>query len=164
MPEGPRVLPGAAGRVTARGAVELAEGVMASLDPARRLTQIVSDSNITPEGLALGWELRYDLPSRDHIVMLTLDACPDTLDDPEPALCVSLWENPRLTLERFGRPALPTPFRDSPEAMADFMAQGLPLVSGSTDVTLSSGRLEDGSVVWEVQTGGDRSTTSFRLP
>ena len=152
-------LPGVAGRITARKAVELAEQVITEHDPDRRLVQILSDSNITAEGESFGWELVYDMPSRDRKVIVIIDICPDSIEDAEPALCVPFWENTKLSLATFGKPALPVQGlvrgpggRGRPGNRSDQRIH---------DVTLSSERLEDASVAWEVQAGGETARTSF---
>jgi hypothetical protein len=188
-PPGPRPLAGVRGRMTAGRAVALGGPIGLELDPAARLVSIVSDTNIDAAGLAQGWEIFYDLPARGTQLTVSIGPCPDTDVSDDARVCLEMSERPfvapldaafsasvarslRMTVDEFEakrrRQALderddplPVPFRDSPEAVAALMEQGADFVSGPTDLAISTGRLKDGTVVWNTSDRHRDYTTPF---
>lgn len=189
VPSGPQPVAGVRGPLPASRAVALGNPPAMDADPGARLVGIVSDTNIDARGLARVWELFYDLPARGTQLTITLAPSPGAELTEEPPVSMSFAERPfvppldagfaagvaralNMSVEQFEakrrelaaaeRAApLPMPFRDSPEAVADLMAQGVDFVSGPTDLVLSTDRLKNGTVVWKT---GDRRrdyTTAF---
>lgn len=189
MPVGPVPIEGRAGAISAARAVAFADVVLAPFDDERRLVGIASDTSLLPDGRCRGWDLFYDLPSRGSGLNAVIAPCAGEEEVDTAPLCLELRETPLLaphsdevfvrkiaaelgmTFEQFEEkrrelvmserpPALPMPFRDSTEAIADF-ADRIDLVSGPSDVALSARRHRDGRVEWELAAGGTVLHASF---
>lgn len=157
--------------LTAHQAFIRIEPLVLMEDAEARLVHIQSDEEITHEGDSDEWTLVFLLPNQQSecrcriyrgsrsfrrvlqpIILKAkftpyiipphlLEEAGYTLDD--------MWQN-RLS----SRPALPIPFRDSPEAVAALAEQGADFIAGSTSIVLSTEVLPSSEVVWKVYTFG----------
>lgn len=177
-----------AGRVTAREAVEAALGSL--MEHETRLIDIISDSNIDHQGRARVWEIFFDLPQQASVVEVTVAPCGDDDEDgplclrlqvrplfagiPEDqkAFMAGIARGFGMTLEELElrtrektmseRPLpLPIPFNDSPDVVAAAAARDIDFLSGPTDITLSTTRV-DGVAMWQVQAGRRTEVFPFR--
>jgi hypothetical protein len=157
--------------LTAREAYALAEPELLALDPSAQ-PHLITCPDVQPDGRARLWEIGFLLPGRLATGIVELAVELDEAGDPT-WLTLQADIRPVVTsgslldqairranldargLQEIWRATLPSvplplPFRDSPEAVASLATQGVDLVSGPTDVPLSTRVLDDGRVVWEI--------------
>lgn len=183
-----QVVPGRIGPLTAAQAWEIAYPVAAQYDPQARLTLIVSDDDISDQGESHQWSFHFDLPQQraQAIIRVASDPAVETSDLP-PLLCIeqvrpfpeedsvmATWlaqgsisqeaVNEQWQRHLDNRPALPIPFRDSPEAVRALREQGVDFISGDSDMVLSGKVLPDGQAVWGVMAYGVEYQTPFAPP
>jgi len=135
----------------AHAAWDLVRAHAQALDPKWRLVGITSGTDLRPDGRSATWEFVFDLPGREAMLLATL--APPADADPDTAA-------PGLTLRvRTGRASgapLPVPFRDSPEVVAGFAAEGVDFVAGPTDMKLEARVLASGPAWITFDWNGER--------
>lgn len=156
LPPGPR---------TAHDAFALAEKTARQYDAGYRLTFVASGSDLDAQGRSRTWRFSFHLPDREESLEVTLE--PDRKRAEETGECP-----PRLTSQlrpaealRRGRnapPALPVPFRDSPEVVASFAAQGMDFLSRGTDRSIESRWGADGRPLWRTFSGARERAVAFQ--
>lgn len=147
--------------MTAREAWDLAWPAARDLDASARLTLLTSGTDISPEGRSFTWSFGLELPRRGESLLLSVEPSGEAAEVDDDPLVLDQRRSPRPKADLGRRPALPLPFRDSPEAVAELAAGGVDFVSGPTDMTLS-GRVEaSGEAVWVTESWDGERTTPF---
>ena len=156
-----RAVPELSGSMTAHQAWAVVAPLVRGLDRNARLTLITSGLDMNHEGRSRTWEFIFLLPQRNLTVMFSLEPDPQSADvDGSP--CILTQRINQASATDATRPAFPDRFRDSPDAVAEFSAQGVDFVSGPSDMKLEGRMLPSNEAVWATF-GWDREhTTSFQ--
>jgi hypothetical protein len=179
-------LPQLVGALTAQQAFGPIPHRAAHYDPAARLVRI-SGQDINWHGHAHVWEFWYLLPQQRARACSEVAVCDDDLDvalevnclrecltpfpEPDatihhlirtgalvPAVLDELWAQ-----ELAHQPALPIPFRDSPDAVRDMREQGADVIAGSTSLYLTASVMPSGAAVWQLHVHDVDYHTPFAL-
>ena len=168
--------PGGTGRVpiTAGQAYQVVRPLAQELDRQARLKLIVSQPGVQTDGRSTHWELFFDLTQRRAKAVcewvLPRDKAMHAYQPSQITIAVTPFppeNSPIRQAVRDGKllhqqmigmwrqecrrqPDLPTPFRDSDLAMADFLRQGLD--PGQDEFSLSTGISPQGALSWMAQT------------
>jgi hypothetical protein len=167
-------VPGIRGPLTAAQAFQIAHPAAVQYDPLARLVLVVSDEDISEEGDSHQWSFRFDLPQQRAQVRVRVasDLAVETRDRP-PVLCteqvrpfpdpdseMAAWlaegavsqtfVNEQWLAHQADNPALPIPFRDSPEAVRSLREQGVDFIGGDPHMVLRSKVLANGQAVWAI--------------
>lgn len=171
---------------TARYAFERAHPVALEQDREARLKMVVSQAGadgINGQGRSSSWEFFYDLPRiRAHLILTWFLPWNEAADDYDPArLDVDLkpFLSPDGLITRMIHEGkllyrqveglwqeemrkvsyLPTEFRDSDWAVADFIEQGLDVTLD--EFTMTSGHSAEGRPIWIAQARQKNYSTAF---
>jgi hypothetical protein len=131
-----------------------------ALDPQARLTFITSGLDMNHEGRSRTWEFIFFLPRRNATVMLSLEPDPDSPDVDTAQSILTQRIRPASAIDG-RRPPFPDRFRDSPEVVAEFSADGVDFVAGPTDMKIEGRVLPSGFAVWVTYYWDREYVTSF---
>lgn len=99
------------------------------------------------KGCSRTWEFIFFLPTRSVTVMLSLE--PDHKSaDVDSSPCILTQRINQASSIDANRPVFPDRFRDSPDVVAEFCANGVDFVAGSSDMKLEGRILPSGEAVW----------------
>ena len=164
-PTGPsitrRAVPGLAGSITAHQAWAVIAPVAKALDPRARLTLITSGLDMNHKGCSRIWEFIFFLPKRDATLMLSVEPDPENSDIDKAQCILTQRIHPASSLDA-QRPVFPDHFRDSPEVVAEFSANGVDFVAGPSDMKLEGRVLPSGDTVWITYYWDREYSTSFK--
>ncbi|MCS7072713.1 MAG: hypothetical protein NZM00_14505 [Anaerolinea sp.] len=135
------------GPLTSREAWDIVQPIVAGLDPQARLTFITSGLDISHAGRSFTWEFMVHLPARQAQALLSLAPADDAADVDSAPLVLTQRIGPADAGAEHP-PALPLPFRDSPEVVAELAASGVDFIAGPTDMKLEGRILATGEAVW----------------
>lgn len=147
------------GPLTAHEAFELVHHAAIALDPKALLCLIQSGTDIRTDGRSLFWELLYRLPTKRARAILSL-APFEAANDAERAPIILHTQITAVSASDVVD-GLPLPFRDSPEVVAELMAQGVDFVAGPSDLKLESHLRGPGVAVWLMRCWNDEFETDF---
>lgn len=176
-------LAGISGPVTAREAFAIADPAAKGYDADAFCHLMSAGERIDGEGVSDLWELFYMLPSAraraafgvgidehcdpdseweqrylfENLQPFARHEPGDTLGRLIPGRAFDVRAQWKQDLER--HVPLPVPFRDSPEAVRTFMAQGEDFVSGDIHLTVQTRTLATGETVWWSMAYGVEYTT-----
>jgi hypothetical protein len=160
--------------LTAYQAFQVAQPAAMQYDPQARLALVASDEDISSEGDSRHWSFYFDLSHQraQAIIQVTSDPEAERLGQmrvllieqvrpfPEPGSQMAVWLQEGTVSQEFvteqwhahlaNRPALPIPFRDSPEAVRALSEQGVDFITGDTSMVLSGEVLPTGEAVWRI--------------
>ncbi len=157
-----RAVPGLAGSMTVHQAWAVVLPAARALDPHARLTLITSGLDMNDMGCSRTWEFIFFLPKRNATAMLSLEPDPRSEDvDTAPSILTQRI-NPASVLDATRRP-FPDHFRDSPEVVAEFTANGVDFVAGPSDMKLEGRVLPSGDAIWVTYYWDQEHTTSFSV-
>jgi hypothetical protein len=150
------------GPMTVHESWAIAYADVKKLDGSARLTFVTSDLNIDHMGRSRTWEFMFVVPRLRAMALVTLSPADDGEDvDSAPIhMTLRLTGAPESAL---GHPGLPTPFRDSPEVVAELAAQGVDFVAGPTDLKLESRLLTSDEAVWVTYYRDAEMTVPFSI-
>jgi hypothetical protein len=149
----------APGPTTAHQAWAHARPRAEAFDAKARLVLVTSGTDLRPDGRSSRWEFLFELPSRQATLLASLAPPDDGDPDTAPA---------RLTLRvqpapgRAPGPALPSRFRDSPDVVAEFAANGVDFVAGPSDMKLEA-RVLGAGPAWITWTWDGERHAAFSL-
>ena len=153
-------VPGRASSMTAHEAWAVVSPVAQGLDPQARLTLITSGLDMNHAGCSRTWEFIFFLPKRNATVMLSLE--PNSQGaDVDTAQCILTQRIKPASAADTRKPPFPDHFRDSPEVVAEFSANGVDFVAGPTDMKLEGRMLPSGDAVWVTYYWNQECTTPF---
>ena len=155
-------IPGRAGSMTAHQAWAVVAPVAKSLDPNGKLTLITSGLDMNHEGCSRTWDFIFFLPKRNVTAMLSLAPDTDSLDVDRAQCILTQRIQPAFALDA-QRPPFPDHFRDSPEVVAEFTANGVDFVAGPTDMKLEGRVLPSGDAIWVTYYWDQEHTTQFKV-
>jgi hypothetical protein len=136
------------GPMTALESWVIVKPIAMQLDAGARLTLITSGLDITPQGRSFSWEYLFLLPGMGARALFTLSPPEDADDIDSAPIFLTLRINPASASDLKSSAALPEPFRDSPDVVAELSAAGVDFVAGPTDMKLESRLLPSGDAVW----------------
>jgi hypothetical protein len=148
--------------MTAHRAWTVVAPVVKDLDPHAELTLITSGLDMNHKGCSRTWEFIFFLPNRNATVMLSLEPDAESSDVDSAQCILTQRVKPASALDA-QRPPFPEHFRDSPEVVAEFSANGVDFVAGPTDMKLEGRVLPSGDAVWVSYYWDQEYTTSFKL-
>lgn len=142
-----RTVPECVGDITVHSAWIIVSQIAEQHDHKAKLTFITSGMDLNREGRSHTWEFFFLLPSRKSTAMISLE--PDSqCENVDNAPCILIQRlKPTIPSDRY-KLSLPLPFRDSPEAVAEFIAKGVDFEAGPSDMKLESRALPSGKVLW----------------
>lgn len=163
-PTGPsitrRTVPELCGGMTAHQAWAVVAPMVKAMDRHARLTLITSGLDMSERGCSRTWEFSLFLPTRSVTVMLSLEPDPQSADvDGSP--CILTQRINQASSIDDTRPFFPDRFRDSPEVVAEFSANGVDFVAGPGDMKLEGRILSSGEAVWTTYYWDREHNTSF---
>ena len=153
------------------------------LDRLARLNMIVSQQGVDLKGMSPQWEFFFSLPNRRAKLICEWvqpwDEAEDNYSAPRIEATVTPFPPMDSRLRQLVRdghllheqlivmwrqeykrlPNLPSRFRDSDAALADFTQQGLDVTL--TEFSLSTGQSPEGSLCWVAQTRNEKYYTAF---
>jgi hypothetical protein len=153
------------------------------LDRLARLNMIVSQQGVDLKGMSPQWEFFFSLPNRRAKLICEWvqpwDETEDNYSAPRIEATVTPFPPMDSRLRQLVRdghllheqlivmwrqeykrlPNLPSRFRDSDAALADFTQQGLDVTL--TEFSLSTGQSPEGSLCWVAQTRNEKYYTAF---
>jgi hypothetical protein len=135
------------GPLTVHEAWAIVQPIVAGLDPQARLTFITSGLDISHAGRSFTWEFMVYLPAQRAQALLSLVPADDAEDVDSAPLVLTQRIGPAGVGAEHA-PALPLPFRDSPEVVAELAAGGVDFIAGPTDMKLEGRVLATGEAVW----------------
>ena len=153
---------GLVGPLTAQQAWAAALPHIRSLDPAFRLKHIHSGMDFSADGRSKAWSLTFRLAAGTRVLIDVLPCPTWDVDEPQIPMCVKVRLRPAMPgrPER-AEPALPVPFRDTPEVARAFEAQGVDLGAGPSDMMVQGVIAETGQAVWLIHCWDRPFTTPF---
>lgn len=156
-----RAVPELSGSVTAYQAWAVVAPIVKALDRHAKLTLITSGLDMNNKGCSRTWEFIFFLPERNVTVMLSLEPDPQTAEvDSSP--CILTQRINQASSIDANRPAFPDQFRDSPDVVAEFSANGVDFVAGPSDMKLEGRILPSGEAVWVTYYWDQEHNTSFK--
>jgi hypothetical protein len=157
-----RTILGLTGAMTAHQAWAEAAPVAKALDPDAKLTLITSGLDMSPEGRSRTWEFIFFLPRRKATAMLSLEPDPQSQDVDHAKVVLTQRTGAASALDT-QKPCFPDTFRDSPEVVAEFSAQGVDFIAGPSDMKLEGRVLPSGDAVWVTYDWDQERTTPFAV-
>lgn len=148
--------------MTAHQAWSVVAPIARALDRHARLTLITSGLDMNHKGCSRTWEFILFLPKRNATAMLSLEPDPQCADV-DSASCILTQRINQASSIDSGRPPFPERFRDSPEVVAEFSAQGIDFVAGPSDMKLEGRVLPSGDAVWVTYYWDQEHTTPFNM-
>jgi hypothetical protein len=155
-------VPGRAGSMTAHQAWAVVVPIARALDPHAQLTLITSGLDMNHMGCSRTWEFSFFLPKRNVTAMLSLEPDPQSADVDSAQCILTQRINPASAFDA-RKPTFPDHFRNSPEVVAEFSANGVDFVAGPSDMKLEGRVLPSGDAVWVTYYWDQEHTTSFRV-
>ncbi len=156
-----RAVPGLAGSMTAHQAWAVIAPVAKALDPGARLTLITSGLDMSHKGCSRTWEFIFFLPKQNARLMLSVEPDPEESDVDQAQSILTQRIHPASSLDA-QRPVFPDHFRDSPEVVAEFSANGVDFVAGPTDMKLEGRVLPSGDALWVTYYWDQEYSTPFK--
>jgi hypothetical protein len=156
-----RAVPGLAGSMTAHQAWAVIAPAAKALDPHASLTLITSGLDMDHKGCSRTWELIFFLRKRNATLMLCVEPDHENSDIDKAQCILTQRIHPASSLDA-QRPVFPDNFRDSPEVVAEFSANGVDFVAGPSDMKLEGRMLPSGDAVWVTYYWDQEHSTSFK--
>jgi len=156
-----RAVPELCGSITAHQAWAAVAPIVKAMDRQARLTLITSGLDMSDKGCSLTWEFIFFLPEPNVSVMLSLEPDPQSADVDSSPCILTQRINQASTIDA-SRPAFPDRFRDSPDVVAEFSANGVDFVAGPSDMKLEGRVLPSGEAVWVAYYWDKEYSTSFK--
>lgn len=145
--------------LTARQAFLYVEPATAKYDKAAKLVLVVSGEDIDAEGRSHLWEFFFDFPMQRAQGIFRIELDED--EDGDNFVAYYLIEEIKPVSKLDQRPALPIPFRDSPEVIQAFANQGVDFIAGDTSMYLSGEVLPNSKAIWKIFAYGVEYQASF---
>ncbi len=156
-----RAVPELCGGITAHQAWAVVAPMVKAMDRHAKLTLITSGLDMNNKGCSRTWEFIFFLPTRSVTVMLSLEPDPQSADvDSSP--CILTQRINQASSIDANRPVFPDRFRDSPDVVAEFSANGVDFVAGPSDMKLEGRILPSGEAVWVTYYWDREHNTSFK--
>lgn len=161
------------GRPTALEAFRILSPIAMSHDRQAFMTMIVSGEDIDAAGRSYSWEFLFHFPVQEATGVLSVHLDPAGLEEDREEFCIteeitplakaggfleSIFEkNPvfrsvftkKQKSDLARKPALPVPFRDSPEAVNDIASRGVDFAAGDSHTVLTGEIATTGEAVWK---------------
>lgn len=150
------------GPMTVLEAWTIVHPIVQQKDRAAQLWFVTSGLDLSHEGRSFTWEFLFALPTNQTTTRLTLLPAADPEDIDHAPIYLEERSSSTFTHKLNGDRALPKQFRDSPEVVADFTAQGVDFVTGPSDMKLESRLLATGEAVWVTYYWDEQYITHFR--
>jgi hypothetical protein len=132
-----------------------------ALDQHAKLTLITSGLDMNNKGCSRTWEFIFFLPKHNLTGMLSLEPDPQTADVDSSPYILTQRINRASSIDK-NRPVFPDQFRDSPDIVAEFSANGVDFVAGPSDMKLEGRILPSGEAVWVTYYWDREHNTSFK--
>ena len=133
--------------ITSHQAFAYIEPALARYNQSAKLILVVSGEDIDIEGRSTLWEFFFDFPTIHAKGNFRIELNEDENKDNLVAYFLVEEINTSSNISIY--PALPIPFRDSPEVVKSFINQGVDFIAGDTSLYLSGEVMPDGKAIWK---------------